>query len=145
MPERLDKDHYFLGVAKLIAQRGTCSRRKVGAVAVNAHSHIMATGYAGVPRGVQHCTDERCPGANYTSGHGLDKCMSVHAEQNMLLQCSDVMAIDTVYVTCSPCSHCFKMLLNTGTERIVFDEPYPGWMELAPLWEAVGKTWEIVK
>lgn len=81
-----------------------------------------------------------CPGANAPSGQGLDACQAIHAEQNALLQCRDVYAIHTAYVTASPCITCCKLLLNTSCERIVFLTPYPH-PEAKALWEGAGREW----
>ena len=128
-------DDYFLDMARLIATRGTCRRRKVGCVLVNSRRHVLATGYNGVPSGFYHCTDAPCPGADYVSGEGLDKCEATHAEQNALLQCHDVHDIHTAYITCAPCVHCVKLLLNTSCKRIVFGERYTPQAE--ELWKRV--------
>lgn len=118
-------DEYFAEMTRLAARRSTCVRRSVGCVLVDANHHVLATGYNGVPRGVPHCIDQRCPGASQVSGTGLTLCQAVHAEANALLQCSDVQKIHTAYVTASPCITCMRMLANTGVKRIVFLEEYP--------------------
>ena len=123
--DRVSKDAYFINMAKLVATRGTCARRKVGCVLVNELGHVMATGYNGVPKGHAHCIDNPCPGANLASGCGLDACEAVHAEINALIQCQDTFKIHTAYVTASPCVQCIKALCNTSLKRIVFEEEYP--------------------
>lgn len=139
---RISKDEYFTKMATLVAERGTCVRRKVGCVLVNKRGHVIATGYNGNAAGSIHCIDKPCPGAESPSGHGLETCQAIHAEANALLQCKDVYDIDTAYVTASPCVHCTKLLMNTSCERIVFLEYYPHhdakwlWLEKPErLWE----------
>jgi dCMP deaminase len=122
---RLGTDEYFLIMAKLASLRSTCARRAVGCVIVDAHNLVLATGYNGVPRGAVHCIEKPCAGAGLPSGTGLSTCESVHAEQNALLQCSDVDRIRTIYVTASPCITCMRMLANTSVRRIVYLEEYP--------------------
>ena len=121
---RQPADFYFLRMALLVSERGTCVRRKVGCILVNKKNHVLATGYNGNPSGFSHCLDNPCKGANSTSGKDLDKCEAIHAEQNALLQCKDVYDVHTVYCTVSPCIHCVKLLLNTSTKKIVFGEKY---------------------
>ena len=118
-------DDYFMEMAKLVATRSTCARRKVGAVLVNHRNHVLATGYNGPPSGFPHCIEKPCAGAYLPSGTGLDECKAIHAETNALLQCHDVHAIKTLYCTASPCVHCVKLMLNTSCERIIFAEEYP--------------------
>ena len=45
---RPDADEYFLKIASVVAERSTCHRHHVGAVAVS-NKHILATGYNGAP------------------------------------------------------------------------------------------------
>ncbi len=130
-------------VARVMSELSTCSRRRVGCVLVDKHSHIIGVGYNGVPAGRTHCTDVPCAGAIFTSGQGLDECEATHAEANALLQCKDVMAIETVYCTTSPCIQCVKFLMNTSAKKIVFSEAYP---QDKPriMWEGVGRIWSHV-
>ena len=121
---RPETDEYFLSMARLVSYRATCDRRAVGCVLVDKHKHVLATGYNGVAAGEPHCIDVHCPGAKLPSGTGLDLCQAIHAEQNAILQCSNVHDIETAYVTVSPCITCTKLLMNTGCKRIVFIKPY---------------------
>lgn len=139
---RKSKHHYFIDMASLSSSRATCSRRMVGCVLVNSRGHILSTGYNGPPSGMPHCTDKPCGGAGFKSGEGLDACEAVHAEQNALLQCPDVQAIEIAYVTTAPCITCTKLLLNTSCETIIFKEDYPHADAAKALWEASGRRWE---
>lgn len=141
-------DEYFLRMAWLVSERGTCARRKVGCVLVNERNQVIATGYNGVAAGLPHCNHHdpdhplgfpfACEGAHAPSGVDLDKCEAIHAEQNALLQCGDVYQIHTAYVTTSPCIHCIKLLLNTSCQRIVCGSIY----DKTPfdMWAKAGRT-----
>ena len=133
---------YFSVMALVVSSRGTCIRRRVGCVLVSKDGKVLATGYNGVPSGFHHCIDTPCEGARFKSGKGLDKCEAIHAEQNALLQVSDVSLIDTAYCTTAPCIHCLKLLLNTGCKRIVFNEDYPHSDASRDLWERAGRVWQ---
>lgn len=138
---RIGVDQWGLQLALTTAQRATCCRRSVGCVLVDMSNHVLATGYNGVASGVPHCNERNpefirgdsdkskypnaCSGAFAESGTNLDGCDAIHAEQNALLQCSDVSKIVTCYCTASPCLTCVKLLMNTGCRRIVFIEKYP--------------------
>lgn len=154
---RPTRDQWAIGLAALTAHRSTCLRRHVGCVLLNDRGHVLATGYNGVAAGLPHCNEvearknepkgysvgiypHACPGAHLPSGQGLDACQAIHAEQNALLQCRDVYAIHTCYVTASPCVTCTKLLLNTSCSRIVFTEPYPH-PAAAELWVGAGREW----
>lgn len=130
-------DRYFMDMARLVASRSTCLRRSVGCVLIDKRRHVLATGYNGVAAGAAHCNEpaaahpsgtlrfpHACRGANARSGQALDSCFAVHAEQNAILQCSDVYSIDIAYVTTFPCSSCTKLLLNTSCHTIIFASLY---------------------
>ena len=84
--ERQSWDGYFMGLAYQVAQRSTCLRRQVGAVAVNERRRIIGTGYNGAPSGLTHCTPDSCIRIrkNIPSGERLDLCKAIHAEANKL-------------------------------------------------------------
>ena len=48
--ERRDKINYYLDLAEIVLQRGTCLRRNYGAVILKNDEDI-STGYVGAPRG----------------------------------------------------------------------------------------------
>ena len=137
-------DWYFLKMALLTAQRGTCLRRKVGCILINEKKHVIATGYNGNPAGQKHCIDYPCKGATAKSGSDLELCEAIHAEQNALLQCKNVYEINKVYCTVSPCIHCIKLLLNTSAQHIIFCEEYIN-QEGKALWmKTNGLSWTFI-
>lgn len=121
---RIGQNDYFLNITKEVAKRSTCLRRSVGCVLVDFNNHILATGYNGVPRNMDHCINDPCDGAQYDKGLHLEKCLAVHAEQNALIQCCDAENVYAVYCSVTPCMTCMKMLMNTKAEVIYADEIY---------------------
>ena len=116
-------------MAEVAEQRSTCTRRKVGAVIVK-DKRIMATGYNGVPTGIQHCEERGClrEQLQVPSGQRHELCRGLHAEQNAIIQAAYLgQSIDggTLYCTTQPCVICAKMLINAGIKRIVIKEGYP--------------------
>lgn len=119
---------YFLKLAKDVSERSNCCRRKVGAVIVK-DNHIIATGYNGTPAGTTNCFDGGCPRCNHAhaTGEKLDECLCVHAEQNAICQAAKHgNAVDGshIYITCSPCLTCLKLIINAGIKKVVFNEWY---------------------
>jgi dCMP deaminase len=118
--QRASWDEYFMRIATDVASRSTCDRKHVGAVAVRDRI-LLATGYNGSLRGLDHCDDV---------GHLMDAghCVrTVHAEANALVQAArNGVRLDgaDIYVTASPCFSCFKLIANAGVQRIVFGEFY---------------------
>jgi dCMP deaminase len=127
--------------AYVVALRGTCRRRIVGAVIVDEDKHIISTGYNGVPARALHCTDHPCPGAQHKSGEGLDMCHAIHAEQNAIAHCSDISRAHTIYTTTLPCMSCMKQLIATPIQRIIYHETYPH--DTAQYWRDTGR--ELLK
>jgi len=125
MSARLGVHEYYLRMALLASERGTCSRRKVGAVLVDESNRVLSVGYNGNPSGRSHCIDSPCSGAEEKSGEGLDKCEAIHAEISALGACRDIQAIHSIYTTTSPCIHCVSALLATPCQNIYFIEEYP--------------------
>ncbi|MGE9896373.1 deoxycytidylate deaminase [Anaerovoracaceae bacterium SGI.195] len=123
-------DEYFMGMAKLTAQRSTCLRRQVGAVIVKDR-HIIATGYNGAPRGLAHCGQlGGClrEQLKVPSGQRHELCRALHAEQNAIIQAATLgQSIEgaSIYITHQPCSICSKMIINAGITRIVVEQGYP--------------------
>lgn len=63
MTDRIDWPDYFLQIADAVAARADCTRRKVGAVVVDAQTrHIISTGYNGAAPGEPGCLSAgACP------------------------------------------------------------------------------------
>lgn len=127
--KRPNWDEYFLGIAKVVALRSNCVKRKVAAVIVK-DKRIISTGYNGTPRGVKNCSEGGCPRCNQmtSSGTKLDECLCSHGEENAITQSAyhGVNIKDaTLYTTYSPCLLCTKMIINSGIREVVFNVDYP--------------------
>jgi dCMP deaminase len=121
--ERPTIDEYFLRIAAVVAERATCRRHHVGAVAVR-DKHILSTGYNGAPAGARDCLELGClrDELKIPSGTRHEICRGIHAEQNAIIQASlHGVSIEgcTIYCTHSPCVLCAKMLVNARIKRYV--------------------------
>ena len=122
-------DQYFMTITRQVAERSTCTRAKVGAVIVRDRS-ILATGYNGSPAGLPHCLDVGCLvyRSQTPNGDWEENCFrTIHAEINAIAQAAKNGAAIRgahIYVTHSPCIHYFKVLINTGIARVVFEKEY---------------------
>ncbi|MGD1148442.1 MAG: cytidine/deoxycytidylate deaminase family protein [Thermoanaerobaculaceae bacterium] len=117
---RVSWDRYFMNLAVEAATRSTCPRKSVGAIVVRDKA-ILATGYNGSIRGLEHCTEIGCL---MDGGHCV---RTVHAEANAILQAArHGVSIDKahIYVTASPCWDCFKLIANAGIARVLYGEFY---------------------
>lgn len=137
MEQRVDKTNYYLDIAQTVAKRGTCLRRKFGAIIVK-NDGIIATGYNGAPRGRKNCCDtgdctrERL---NIPRGQRYELCRSVHAEANCIISASrNEMIGSTLFLACldgatgelcggvEPCSMCKRLIINAGIDKVVVRE-----------------------
>ncbi|MCL2756928.1 MAG: cytidine/deoxycytidylate deaminase family protein [Coriobacteriia bacterium] len=133
-------DEYFMDIAHMCARRTTCRRRQIGAVIVK-DKRLLATGYNGVPTGIEHCLDRGClrEQLGIPSGQQHELCRGLHAEQNALIQAArHGINIEgaSLYSTAQPCVLCAKMLINAGITEIVYDREYPDPLALEMLNEA---------
>lgn len=120
---RPDIDEYFLKIASVVAERSTCRRHHVGAVAVR-NKHILSTGYNGAPSGAKDCLELGClrDELNIPSGERQEICRGIHAEQNVIIQATlhgVSLEGSTIYATHTPCVLCAKMLVNARIKRYV--------------------------
>jgi len=142
--KRPNWDEYFIGISKLVSERSTCLRRKVGAIIVK-DKKILATGYNGAPAGIEHCETAGCirEKLNVPSGERHELCRGLHAEQNALLQAAlhgNSVKDSILYATCQPCIICAKMLINAGIKEIIMVGEYPDEMAAKFLKEAKVKV-----
>lgn len=138
--ERPSWDAYFIRIAELVAERSTCLRRQVGAVAVR-DKRILTTGYNGAPSGIQHCLEMGClrEQRNIPSGERHELCRGLHAEQNVIIQAAlygTIIEGAAIYCTNLPCSICTKMLINSRIAAIYYKDGYPDELSSAMLAEA---------
>ncbi len=116
-------DEYFLKIASVVAERSTCRRHHVGAVAVK-DKHILSTGYNGAASGSKDCLELGClrDELGIPSGERHEICRGIHAEQNVIIQASlhgVSLEGSTIYCTHTPCVLCAKMLVNARIKRFV--------------------------
>ncbi len=114
-------DEYFLKITSVVAERSTCLRHHIGAVAV-FNKHILTTGYNGAGAGLKDCLELGClrDAQLISSGTRQEICRAIHAEQNVIIQAAlhgANLEGCTVYCTHTPCILCAKMLVNAKIKR----------------------------
>ena len=118
---------YWLKFAHTAQIKANCKRRKVGAVLVK-DNHIISSGYNGTPSGFINCLDggcKRCEDIVIKPGENYELCISVHAEQNCILQAAKFgtsTAGGVLYTTLQPCLDCLKILTSAGICDIIYSE-----------------------
>jgi len=134
MSYRPEKDRYYLEIAKQVALRSTCKRRKFGAIIVK-DDQIVATGYVGAPRKTKDCFEHgACLREKLKIPHGerYELCRSVHAEMNAIINAAragvSILGGDLYIwgadekgnlINTFPCFLCKKMIINAGLKRVI--------------------------
>lgn len=128
-------DEYFITIARAVATRATCLRRKYGAV-ITKDNIIVSTGYNGAPSGMKDCLDVGiCTRKELRIPHGerYELCHSIHAEANALIRASleelkgaviYISGVDAEAGECpsEPCMMCKRMILNAQIRKVVYSD-----------------------
>ena len=108
-------DERYIRMARIWGENSYCKRRRVGALIVK-EKMIISDGYNGTPSGFENvCEDE----------NGRTKPYVLHAEANAITKVARSNNSSdgaTLYVTCSPCIECAKLIIQSGIRRVVFSE-----------------------
>ena len=131
---RISKEEYYLEIAKAVALRSPCLRRKYGAIIVK-NDTIVSTGYNGPARGSTNCEEVGCIKEILNLPHysGYDYCPAVHAEENAVINAArngNSVIDGTLYlygidvktntpVAGMPCPRCKRVLINAGIKEVV--------------------------
>ncbi len=127
--ERPTWDEYFMNIAKEVATRSNCMKRKIAAIIVK-DKRIVSTGYNGTPRGTKNCNEGGCPRCNSfaKSGSRLDECYCAHGEENAIVQAAYhgiSVKGGVIYSTFVPCLYCTRMIINAGITEVIYNAEYP--------------------
>jgi dCMP deaminase len=110
-------DTRYLEMARIWGTNSYCKRRQVGSLIVKGRM-IISDGYNGTPEGFENvCEDENFKTKPYV----------LHAEANAITKVAKSNNSSegaTLYVTCSPCVECAKLIIQSGIRRVVFLEKY---------------------
>jgi len=116
MANQLELDHTFLEMAYVFANLSKAKRRKVGCIIVK-DGQVISNGFNGTPSGFNN----RCEVNDVTKPEVL------HAESNALMKIArstNSSIGSTMYLTCSPCFECAKLIIQSGITRLVYKEDY---------------------
>jgi len=142
---RPTKLEHFMNRARVVAERSTCLRRRVGAVIVNKDGVELSSGYVGAPRNTEHCIDiGKClrMDLKIPSGQHYELCRSVHAEQNAIINAARTgvsIVGGEMYISSEklkgaysnedeeekiygPCIICKKEIINAGLTAVYMRE-----------------------
>lgn len=111
-------DKTYMEMAVVLAKLSYCIKKKVGAILVKDNK-IIATGFNGSPAKnfPNNCEDE----TGKTFWH------TIHAESNAITSVAastQTCQGATMYITCSPCKECAKLIYQAGIVRVLYLEFY---------------------
>lgn len=119
-------DQVYMDMAKTWSKLSHASRKKVGALIVK-NGTIISDGYNGTPSGFENECEEVLNDENGNFVGYQTKWYVLHAEANAILKIAkSTQSCEgaTIYLTCSPCAECSKLILQAGIKRLVYDEEY---------------------
>ena len=121
----------YMKTARVFAELSSSRRKQVGAVVVK-NDRIISIGYNGMPSGWDNnCEDE--------IGHVLDDNgytveIRLKTKPEVLLAESNAIAKlakstesgdgASMFITCSPCIECAKMIFQSGIKEVFYSEDY---------------------
>lgn len=114
--DRISRDQLGIRTAELIAERGTCSRLKVGC-AIFKDGRNIVSGYNGSPKGQPHCLhSDNAPCTE-----------AIHAEANAIYFAAreGISLKDTkIYCTHQPCQKCAEAIIQAGIWKVIYLNVY---------------------
>ena len=121
----MNKDSFYMDIAKIVSEQSKCNRAKVGAILVK-DGNVIAIGYNGTPTGF--CND--CEHEDITLPEVL------HAESNAIAKCArSTSSADgsILYTTLSPCFECCKLIIQAGIVKVIYNQKYHDYDRCAKL------------
>lgn len=123
-------DRRFLALAEHIAGWSKDPSTKVGSVIVDDGRRIVATGFNGLPMGVEDTIDR-------LNNRDLKYQLIVHAERNAIISARQNLAGHSIYVwPMMPCAVCAAMIIQAGISEVI--APFsdnPRWVDSFKLTE----------
>tara|TARA_R100000152_G_scaffold20514_1_gene14412 strand:+ start:317 stop:793 length:477 start_codon:yes stop_codon:yes gene_type:complete len=135
MASQTELDYTFLEIAFNFSKLSKAIRRKVGCVIVK-DGQIISNGFNGTPSGFDNSCEylkeeldlkEGKPLREYNPCNLTTKPEVLHAESNALMKLArstNSSVGSTMYLTCSPCFDCAKLIIQSGITRLVYCDDY---------------------
>ena len=143
MREVKDWTTYYMDLAHSVAERSKDPKTQVGAVVVDAHNDVVATGYNGFAEGVEETAEM------WERPHKYPRV--IHAEMNAIgraARTGKAIGGGTLYVTAFPCLPCAKMIVACGLKKVVAARLLHGWDddhgEAARRFDESGIEWTVL-
>ena len=115
-------DEEWLDLARMLAEKGECRKRQVGAIIVDLNGVMVGQGFNHDPTGEKECLKGECPRAftEVAANTGdYDLCIAAHAEAAAIVDAGNLARTSTMYATSTPCAGCLKLIYLAGIRRYV--------------------------
>jgi dCMP deaminase len=115
----------YMKTARVFAELSTAKRKQVGAVIVK-DNRIISIGYNGMPSG----WDNNCEYLEHRIAQEpllKTKPEVLHAESNAIAKLAKSTESGdgaSMFITCSPCIECAKMIFQSGIKEVFYSEDY---------------------
>jgi dCMP deaminase len=112
----------FIMQAYITALRGSCQRKRVGAIIIDQNNRHVAGGFNGAPRGQPDCLSVGCD-VRVVDGRG--SCVrTLHAESNALDYAGRDARGCALFTTVIPCRPCALRIIQAGIDSVFYSEFY---------------------
>lgn len=119
--DRITWDEYFMTVAYITAQRSPDKHTKLGCVIASPDNNLIAVGYNGIPRGMNHPLDD-----SPMWERPLKYSIMAHAEENAIINSgrngSNIVGAK-LYVPWLPCNTCARLIISSGIKTVIVHGP----------------------
>lgn len=109
-------DYRFFSMCDLVSSWSEDPSRKVGCVIVEKANVVLATGYNGLPRGVDGSISDR-----FDRDTGEKYIWFEHAERNAIFNAARVgVSLQEAVLYCNsfPCAHCARAIIQSGIKVV---------------------------
>ena len=121
----------YMKTARVFAELSSSRRKQVGAVVVK-DDRIISIGYNGMPSGWDNNCEDEIGNVLDDNGYTVEirlktKPEVLHAESNAIAKLAKSTESGdgaSMFITCSPCIECAKMIFQSGIKEVFYGEDY---------------------
>ena len=121
----------YMKTARVFAELSSSRRKQVGAVVVK-NDRIISIGYNGMPSGWDNNCEDEIGNVLDDNGYTVEARLKtkpevLHAESNAIAKLAKSTESGdgaSMFITCSPCIECAKMIFQSGIKEVFYSEDY---------------------
>tara|TARA_Y100000310_G_C20704127_1_gene833278 strand:+ start:15854 stop:16450 length:597 start_codon:yes stop_codon:yes gene_type:complete len=119
-------NNLYMRMAYDVATMSHARRKKVGCIIVK-DGNTISMGWNGMPSGYENCCEQVIGVDDVGSPTYKTNREVLHAEANALMKLAKSTNSSegaTMYITCSPCFECAKLIHQAGISKVIYAEEY---------------------